>query len=434
MKKYILNFYQILQNNDFVDVPGGYLYDFDGDGRDDMILKDTDKMDFVLYTHDSSGNLSMTHFGGFLAWGDDDFYDIAGTDGTHYIYYHDEYMQHSIQGFFNPQTGNELDFSDGYSEEEIQNLLSQAGFQVNGGSYSKIDMLYYDALCQKTAPAETVAVTVPATEAKKPPEIRCEIKTQQGQYEGFTYTLSVSGTYDYYYVTCYEYGIGESTPFTTFSNKKSSSSSLYLTAASSLERVTASVTPYYSDGTEGKTVTCTAEQPEYKTTSVQKPSSVTAYMGKGTPDEGHLNIRSSKSTSSDIIAKIYVGEKMDVYYIDGDEDWRYVEFGSYSGYVMSKYVILTDPEGLWADGKSKYPEVYSCYKTGEINGSNVPGFTTSYIVNLGARSTVRDQLGNRWHVTAYNYCYSYGHTWYELYDTDDGDYYGWVNEDCILFY
>ena len=290
----------------------------------------------------------MSHFGGFLAWGNVDFYDVAGTDNTHYIYYYDSYAQRSIQGYYNPQTGNEMDFSDGYSEEEIQKLLSQAGFQVNGGSYSKIDMLYYDDLCQKTAPAETV----PAVEKRNPPEISSEIK---------------------------------------------------------------------------------AEQPEYKITSVPKPSDVTAYMGKGTPDEGHLNIRSSRSTSSDIIAKIYVGEKMDVYYIDGNEDWRYVEFGSYSGYVMSKYVILTDSEGLWADGPES-AAVYSCEKKGEINGRGVAGFTTSYVVNGGAKTTVRDELGNRWHVTAKNYCSAYGVTWYELWDSDDGDYYGWVDGNYISFY
>ena len=90
-EKVYSDFYQILQKSD---APGGYLYDIDHDGKDDMILKDTDKMDFILYTHDKSGNLSMTHFGSFLAWGDDDFYDITGTDGIHYIYYYVHFYGH----------------------------------------------------------------------------------------------------------------------------------------------------------------------------------------------------------------------------------------------------------------------------------------------------------------------------------------------------
>lgn len=437
-EKVYSDFYQILQNNDFVDVPGGYLYDFDGDGRDDMILKDTDKMDFVLYTHDSSGNLSMTHFGDFLAWGDDDFYDIAGTDGTHYIYYHDEYMQHSIQGFFNPQTGNELDFSDGYSEEEIQNLLSQAGFQVNGGSYSKIDMLYYDALCQKTAPVETVPVTVPATEKRNPPEISCEIKGQISEMDGggYYYKLYVSGSYDYYHIECINHGFDGNSDNIIISDNKTESE-LYLSSSSRMEYITASVTPYYSDGTKGETVTCKASQPEQKTTTVAMPSGA-FYMGTGTPisSDGFLNLRSSKSTSSDsnIITQIPNGAEISMYSI-GDDSWIYVEYGSYSGYVKESYTKLTDPQGLWADGRGEEEvQVYSCYKTGAINGRGVAGFTTSYVVDGGVKTTVRETLGDGWHVTAYSYCYAYGLTWYELYDTDDGDYYGWVDSDYISFY
>ena len=93
----------------------------------------------------------------------------------------------------------------------------------------------------------TTKETTTTTTARKAPEISsCSINVEQGQYEGYTYHLNINGTYDYYYVTCYEYGIGETTPFITFSNKKSTSSSLYLTAASSLDHVTVSVTPYYT--------------------------------------------------------------------------------------------------------------------------------------------------------------------------------------------
>ena len=37
-------------------------------------------------------------------------------------------------------------------------------------------------------------------------------------------------------------------------------------------------------------------------------------------------------------------------------------------------------------------------------------------------------------MTAKYKCESYGVTWYELWDTDDGDYYGWVDEEFIDFY
>ena len=73
---------------------------------------------------------------------------------------------------------------------------------------------------------------------------------------------------------------------------------------------------------------------------------------------------------------------------------------------------------------------------GQINchGGTVAGFTTDYVVNSGACGIVRQSLGNTWHVTAKNSCYNYGITWYELWDSDDGDYYGWVDANYIDFY
>ena len=47
---------------------------------------------------------------------------------------------------------------------------------------------------------------------------------------------------------------------------------------------------------------------------------------------------------------------------------------------------------------------------------------------------VRSSLGNTWHVTAKNSCTNYGITWYELWNSDDGGYYGWVDSNYIDFY
>lgn len=68
------------------------------------------------------------------------------------------------------------------------------------------------------------------------------------------------------------------------------------------------------------------------------------------------------------------------------------------------------------------------------DGSKVAGFTTSYVVEGGACTLVRESLGDQWHVTAKNKCTNYGVEWYELWDTDDGDYYGWVDSNYISFY
>lgn len=80
--------------------------------------------------------------------------------------------------------------------------------------------------------------------------------------------------------------------------------------------------------------------------------------------------------------------------------------------------------------------VSSCNKSGQINchSGTVAGFTTEYVVEGGVVGKVRSSLGDKWHVTAYNTCTSMGIVWYELYDTNDGDYYGWVDSDYIDFY
>ncbi len=76
----------------------------------------------------------------------------------------------------------------------------------------------------------------------------------------------------------------------------------------------------------------------------------------------------------------------------------------------------------------KYGTIYS------PTGAKIDGFTTSYVVNNGAVSYERHDLTNGWHIKAVRQYTSGGITWYELYDADDGDYYGWVDSNFISFY
>lgn len=79
-------------------------------------------------------------------------------------------------------------------------------------------------------------------------------------------------------------------------------------------------------------------------------------------------------------------------------------------------------------------DVYSCNYLGVINthGLGVAGFATSYVVGGGEVQEVRHRLGD-WHVKAVRYCTSKDILWYELYDSEDGDYYGWVDAEYIDF-
>lgn len=95
--------------------------------------------------------------------------------------------------------------------------------------------------------------------------------------------------------------------------------------------------------------------------------------------------------------------------------------------------IPTDASGTIQTGSMSYPVDDM---KGQINchGGTVAGFTTDYVVNGRAVGKVRNSLGDTWHVTAKNKCDNYGVTWYELWDSDDGDYYGWVDSNYIDFY
>ncbi len=93
------------------------------------------------------------------------------------------------------------------------------------------------------------------------------------------------------------------------------------------------------------------------------------------------------------------------------------------------------PESIDSKSNSASSQSVTNWK-GQINchGGVVAGFTTEYVVNGGATQKVRNSLGDTWHVTAKNVCTNYGITWYELWDSDDGDYYGWVDSNYIDFY
>ena len=97
--------------------------------------------------------------------------------------------------------------------------------------------------------------------------------------------------------------------------------------------------------------------------------------------------------------------------------------GDYYGWVDSSYIDF-------------YADITPCNLYGQLstNGGIVEGYTADYVAFNGKKSTVRKDLKNAWHVRAANVCVSKGITWYELVDSDDGDYYGWVDSRYIWFY
>ena len=131
---------------------------------------------------------------------------------------------------------------------------------------------------------------------------------------------------------------------------------------------------------------------------------------------------------------------------NGNSSSGKVEITAFSGGV-SKVVVEVTPynsDGVAGDTisttytpKAKNPSVTSCTKYGTIyspNGNKVDGLTRSYLIDGGTAAYERHDLTHGWHVTAVNEYFDGSTYWYELYDSDDGDYYGWVVSYNISFY
>lgn len=66
-------------------------------------------------------------------------------------------------------------------------------------------------------------------------------------------------------------------------------------------------------------------------------------------------------------------------------------------------------------------------------GGTIYGMTTEYVCNNGPYET-QWPVEDTWHITIKNTVTSHGVTWYECWDTDDGDYYGWIDGTYIRLY
>lgn len=107
--------------------------------------------------------------------------------------------------------------------------------------------------------------------------------------------------------------------------------------------------------------------------------------------------------------------------------------GDYYGWIDWKYITVysstPDPEP-----QQPIANIYSISnRRGEVDGNGVYGYTTNYVAYGGSKQT-QHKVEDTWHITAKNQCTSYGVTWYECWDTDDGDYYGWIDANYLSFY
>lgn len=105
--------------------------------------------------------------------------------------------------------------------------------------------------------------------------------------------------------------------------------------------------------------------------------------------------------------------------------------GDYYGWIDINYI------SFYSSSYNEPQQVVDSYsitpRKAEVDGSGVYGYTSNYVLYGGSFES-QHKVQDGWHITAYNTAYSYGVTWYECWDTDDGDYYGWIDANYIDFY
>lgn len=105
--------------------------------------------------------------------------------------------------------------------------------------------------------------------------------------------------------------------------------------------------------------------------------------------------------------------------------------GDYYGWIDISYITI------YSSSYNEPQQVIDSYsitpRKAEVDGNGVYGYTSNYVLYGGSQET-QHKVQDGWHITAYNTAYSHGVDWYECWDTDDGDYYGWIDARYIDFY
>lgn len=369
----------IVKNMDFPMPNRGFILDLNNDGINEMIITNTADMNFVMYYFDGN-SIQSCSFGNFMAVDNFVIYQVDGEENKNYIYYRDNYSYKSLQGYYSFPSADELNIFIDYPE--------------NNGKYSAdwtIDYNKTENYAKGNESTDTFYGQVPDCHDK----LLSAFKNYGFEIDENSKYTEINGLY-------YDELIKALTPDSKPDSESKPSAkadvqvrndefhmaNLYLCVSGDYSYYEYEM---YIDGTVSKT-------------GITSDSEV--WLGRAS-GQFELKIYVTPYNSSGVAGETVI-------YTDEDE------------------VIYTAEN----EEEHKKAEVYSCNSLGTINtggSAYINGYATSYIVDGGSSSCVRTDLRNGWHVTAVRYCFAYDTTWYELYDSDDGDYYGWVNSFNINF-
>ncbi len=163
----------------------------------------------------------------------------------------------------------------------------------------------------------------------------------------------------------------------------------------------------------------------------------TAYINKA-GSGAFMKITSSYVFDCDMVNTIPIGyDKQRYWYLNRitEEDYDHgnaeeaEEFKRLSGVVDQ---VVSECTCFYKDVFLPEGFIGELYKS-DPSADMVYGYTSGYVVEGGAEELQWD-MEEGWHITAVSAIYSKGKLWFDCYDTDDNDHYGWVKAEDILFY
>ncbi len=366
----------IINESDFLIPHRGFIIDLNNDGINELIVPNTDTMSYIIYYY-TNGTLASQTFGSFMSLDNFQLYKVSGDNGTSYIYYRDNYAYKSKQGYFSSSDMTQLNIFIDYPE--------------NSGSFKAnwtIDYNVTENYAKGNEPVDTFYA--------QPADCHQKLMSAFSHY-GF----SISENTSYTEIT----GLYKDELINKLSNDNTAKK------------------PTISAYIEGKSNYPIGDGIEF-ILHTSGDYSYYHYEGYETGGGEYDNKCASGDTSE---SEIRITAGSSIIYVKAVIT-PYNANGVAGETITVDYTVAQSQSSV---------EVYSCNAIGQINapgGGPINGYATSYIVDRGAVSYTRTDLMDNWHVTAVRYCVVNGITWYELYDTDDGDYYGWLDEDHIDFY
>ncbi len=108
--------YRSIVNRDGAEINTGYCTDVNGDGKNELILKNPAEMNFHMYTYD--GEMHETYFGYYSSMSEAKLFRVPAANGQYYFYWRCEYKLYSVQGYYDPFTNSQIDIGVNYNFDD----------------------------------------------------------------------------------------------------------------------------------------------------------------------------------------------------------------------------------------------------------------------------------------------------------------------------